>query len=235
MISRGAKLLFSRIIKKFNRLTKTRRNRLLARGKTKYFCIGRNKTGTTSIKKAFEDLGYPVGDQRTAELLTDIYYFDGNFAPIIAYCESAQIFQDMPFSLPETFKQLDKAYPGSRFILTLRNDAEQWYQSITRFNAKLFGDGHIPTADDLRAANYVRKGFAYRGFKLHGTPDDDLYNKEIMINHYNRYNQAVLDYFNERQDDLLVINLAEKGSYRKFVEFLGVDSPFDDFPWENRT
>jgi len=26
-----------------------------------------------------------------------------------------------------------------------------------------------------------------------------------------------------------------KGAYQKFVQFIGVNSPFDDFPWENRT
>lgn len=78
--------------------------------KVKYFCIGRNKTGTTSLKRAFEDLGYPVGNQRKAEILTSQYYFDGNFEPIINYCKTAQIFQDVPFSYPEIYKHLDKAY-----------------------------------------------------------------------------------------------------------------------------
>ena len=227
--------MLQRLNRKLNILFEPRRNTILARGKTKYFCIGCNKTGTTSIKKAFEDLGYPVGNQRIAERLTDRYYFKGDFVPVIAYCKSAQVFQDVPFSLPETFKYLDRAYPGSKFILTVRDDAEQWYQSITKFHAKLFGKGAIPTAENLRAARYVRKGFVYRGVKLFGAPDEDIYNKEILIRHYEQYNQDVLNYFRERPDDLLVINLAEKDSYQKFIAFLGIDSPFQDFPWENRT
>ena len=47
------------------------KNKNKAKGKQKIFCIGRNKTGTTSLKRAFEDLGYPVGDQRKAEILTE--------------------------------------------------------------------------------------------------------------------------------------------------------------------
>lgn len=39
------------------------RNQRKASDKAKYFCIGRNKTGTTSLKRAFEDLDYPVGNQ----------------------------------------------------------------------------------------------------------------------------------------------------------------------------
>jgi hypothetical protein len=208
---------------------------LLVRGKKKYFCIGRNKTGTTSLKKAFEDLGFMIGDQRTAELLTDRYYFEGRFEPIVQYCRTAQVFQDVPFSYPDTFKHLDTAYPGSKFILTVRDDAEQWYRSITRYHAKLYGGGMLPTIDDLRNAAYVRKGFMYNVVRVHGTPVDDPYNRDIMIGHYNRYNQSVKDYFKERSGDLLVINLAENGAYQRFVEFIGVQSVFSNFPWENKT
>lgn len=207
-----------------------------AAGKVKYFCIGRNKTGTTSLKAAFEALGYPVGNQRKAEILTGKYYFEGDFQPIIDYCKTAQVFQDVPFSYPDTYKYLDKAYPGSKFILTVRDDAEQWYQSITRFHAKKFGkDGRIPTVEDLKAAQYAWPGFMYNVVRVHGTPDDDPYNKEIMIAHYERYNREVIEYFKNRPGDLLVINIAENGAYRKFTEFLGVDSPYEDFPWKNKT
>lgn len=205
-------------------------------GKTKYFCIGRNKTGTTSLKAAFEALGYPVGNQRKAEILTGKFYFDGNFQPILDYCKTAQVFQDVPFSYPETYKYLDKAYPGSKFILTVRDDAEQWYRSITRFHAKMFGkNGRIPTVEDLKSAQYVWPGFMYNVIRVHGTNDVSPYDKDIMISHYEKYNCEVIDYFKERPEDFLVINVAEQGAYQKFVDFLGVDSPFKDFPWKNKT
>ena len=122
-----------------------------SKGKVKYFCIGMNKTGTTSLKFLFEDLGFHVGDQRKAEILTGKFYLDQNFKPIIDYCQSAQVFQDIPFSYPDTYKYLDKAYPNSKFILTVRNDSEQWYNSVIQFHAKLFGsDGRIPTGNDLK-------------------------------------------------------------------------------------
>lgn len=212
------------------------RNRYRSAGKVKYFCIGRNKTGTTSLKRAFEDLGFPVGDQRKAEILTGKHYFEGNFRPIIDYCKTAQVFQDVPFSYPETYKHLDKAYPDSKFILTVRDTPEQWYQSITRFHSKMFGrNGHTPTAEDLKTAPYVWPGFMYNVVRVHRTTDDDPYNKETMIAHYKEYNRGVMEYFKDRPDDLLIINVSEKGAYRRFVEFLGTVSPYDDFPWENRT
>lgn len=206
-----------------------------SKNKTKYFCIGRNKTGTTSLKKAFEQLGFPVGVQRRAETLYDRHYFEGNFEPIVKYCRSAQVFQDVPFSCPDTYKHLDVAFPGSKFILTIRDDAEQWYLSITRFHAKKFGKyGKIPTVEDLKKASYVRRGFSYNTVLLHGTPDSDPYNKAIMTAHYEKYNRDVMAYFKGRPDDLLVLNLSEEDAYQKFVDFLGVESPYDSFPWENK-
>ncbi len=231
-----SRLFLSNVRRKVKEFSVNSIKKIKSAGKVKYFCIGANKTGTTSLKVAFETLGYVVGDQHRAEIITGKHYFDSNFLPIIDYCKTAQAFQDVPFSYPETYKHLDKAYPGSKFILTIRDDPEQWYRSITRFHAKRFGkNGRIPTAEDLKSAQYVWPGFMYNLVRLYGTTDDNPYNKEVLIAHYERQNQEVKKYFKDRPDDLLVINVAEKGAYRKFVDFLGVDSPYDDFPWENRT
>ncbi|MEQ3722935.1 sulfotransferase [Alcanivorax sp.] len=228
--------VFSKLKRKLKMLLVEFKSKKKSKGKTKYFCVGRNKTGTTSLKAAFEALQYPVGQQRRAEILTMEHYFDGNFVPIIKYCKSAQVFQDVPFSYPETYKQLDQAYPGSKFILTVRDNSEQWYRSITRFHAKRFGkEGRIPTVEDLKAAQYVQPGFMHNVIRVHGTTEEDPYNKDVMTAHYERYNREVMEYFKGRPSDLLVINIAEQGAYQKFVEFLGVDSPYDDFPWENKT
>jgi hypothetical protein len=75
----------------------------------------------------------------------------------------------------------------------------------------------------------------YNVIRVHGTTDEDPYNKDAMTAHYEQYNLDVMAYFKDRPIDLLVINVAEQGAYQKFVEFLGVDSTYDDFPWENKT
>lgn len=202
----------------------------------KIFCVGRNKTGTTSLKKAFLDLGYRVGVQRTAEALYDQHYFTRDFGPILRYCRTAQVFQDVPFSCPYFYVALDQAFPGSKFILTVRDNASEWYSSLTRFHAREWGtNGLPPTADQLRAAPFLRKGFAYNLVKLYGTTDAEPYHRETLIAHYERHNAAVREYFRHRPQDLLEINLTAPDSYRNFVDFLGVRSPFDSFPWENRT
>ncbi|MGM7683380.1 sulfotransferase [Cytobacillus sp. Hm23] len=202
----------------------------------KIFCIGRNKTGTTSLKKAFEDLGYHVGDQREAENLL-VNFLEKDIETIIDYCNYAEVFQDFPFSWPETYKFLDKAFPNSKFILSVRDDASQWYKSITKFHSKLFADGkRIPTKKDLMNATYIFKGRPWITHKaIFGDTGNDTYDKDILTKHYNQHNKDVIEYFKDRPNDLLVINLAEAGSYERFCKFLDVNPLYDDFPWENRT
>jgi hypothetical protein len=226
MISEPIKLIRSKTI-----------DPLLVQGKTKYFCIGRNKTGTTSLKKTFEKLGFIVGRQRSGETLLDEYKKE-NFEPIIEFCKTAQVFQDVPFSYAETFKYLDKAYPNSKFILSVRDNPEQWYNSVVKFHSKLFGkNGQIPTYDDLKNATYVRKGFMWDAIQInYRTPASNPYQKDLVIKNYLDHNADVLEYFKDRPDDLLVINLAESDSFQKFIDFIDVvNPPMDDFPWANKT
>lgn len=219
-----------------NRYLRYVRGARQVKGKTKYFCIGQNKTGTTSIHKAFKQLGFVVGEQVIAEQLMQKYYFSGNFQPLIKYCHSAQVFQDLPFSRIDMLPHVDKAFPNSKFILTERTSPEQWYQSLVRFHSTLFGqNGNLPTGEDLLKADYIAPGFAAKAVLLNGTTLDDPYHKPTLIQKYIEHNQAVKAYFRDRPDDLLVINLAEPDAYQRFTAFLDVTSPYDSFPWENKS
>ncbi|MFA9556921.1 sulfotransferase [Evansella sp. AB-rgal1] len=203
--------------------------------KNKIFCIGFNKTGTTSLKKAFDNLGFNVGNQHYAELLMN-EYLSGNFDAIIKYCKSAQVFQDFPFSVPNTYKYLDDAYPDSKFILTIRDSPEQWYNSLVRYHSILFGNGKVPTKENLMDTRYVFPGWMWKYNRIfYGLPENDPYNKGILMNHYQKYIEGVKQYFKDRPNDILIINLSEKEAYKKFCSFLNISSPFNEFPWENKT
>jgi hypothetical protein len=204
------------------------------RHNTRYFCVGRNKTGTTSIAKAFKYAGYRVGKQRPAQAMVSDY-IKRDFSALIQYCRSAEVFQDFPFSCPETYRYLDEAFPGAKFILSVRDSSEQWYKSLVRFHALRFGkEGRIPTAEDLKSAPSLWTGRPWETNRaLYDSPDDDPYNKDILIAHYEAHNQAVRKYFRDRPGNFIEINVARKTDYRRFVEFIGADSADVDFPWEN--
>lgn len=201
---------------------------------SKIFCIGRNKTGTTSIKKTFKLHDLKVGKQPYAEQLIDAYAVR-DFKKIAKYCRSANAFQDIPFSLPYTYIYLDNTFPNSKFILTIRNNVDEWYESLIRFQSKLFNskDG-LPTKEDLQEADYLYKGFAWKVNRiLYDTPEDDIYHEATLKESYVRYNEEVQKYFRHK-DNLLVINLSEQNAYQKFCDFLELEPVTDDFPWENK-
>jgi Sulfotransferase domain len=207
----------------------------LKKRKSKVFCIGSGKTGTTSLERALSDLGYKMGDQVRAELLIHDYA-KRNWKPIVEYCKKADAFQDVPFSLPFTFQILDYAFPGSKFILSMRNNADEWYQSLIRFHLKVHGGkGAVPTKEDLQKAKYRYNGYAWEVNRIiHNTPDNEPYEKEKVIQFYNELNNAAINYFRFRKN-LLIINVKEKNSYQRFCSFLGRKPLYEDFPWLNKT
>ena len=202
----------------------------------KIFCIGSGKTGTTSVEKALKDFGCKLGNQEKGELLIN-HYVNRDFQKIIDFCKTADAFQDAPFCFKHTFMALDQAFPNSKFILTIRDSDEQWYNSLKGFHSKLFGSkGKTPTWEDLKLETYRYKGYAYDvRTKIFGVPETKMpYDETILKDYYNSHNNAVIDYFRHK-DNLLVLNISEANSYFKFCDFLDKKPLYDRFPWENKT
>ena len=56
-----------------------------------------------------------------------------------------------------------------------------------------------------------------------------LYQRERAIDLYKRHNDDILEYFYDREDKLLVLNLGEPDSYARFACFLGLSSASGQF------
>jgi hypothetical protein len=216
-------------IRKIYRKIKIRYNK-------KVFCIGRNKTGTTSLGIFLSRLGIIVAKQWPAELLfCDVQ--NGDYSTLINYVKyNGQAFQDNPFSLNGTYKIMDKAFPKSKFILTIRDSPDQWYKSVTSFHSKLMGINHVPTKEDLMNCNYVKKGWMWEVNRfLYTSPEHDIYNEEILKKHYTDYNNEIIEYFKDRPKDLLIVNIKEENAAIKICNFLGTRKKLFNMPWENKT
>jgi hypothetical protein len=204
----------------------------------KVFCIGFGKTGTTSLEAALKEFGYQLGNQPVAELLAEDWYYKRTDR-IIKFCHSANAFQDIPFGMPGLYEELDKSFPNSKFILTLRDNAEVWYNSLVKFHAKKFAkDGvSMPTKEELENSTYRYKGWALDMPKfLFKYPENELYNKEKYTAAYLNHIEEVKNYFKDRPNDLLVLNVSENGAYQKLAKFLGVEVDSEmSFPWLNKT
>jgi hypothetical protein len=193
---------------------------MLRCGVAKIFCVGSGKTGTSSWAGFMRMLGFSVGDQRAGEALLPAWS-QREFTPILRLAETADAFQDFPFNAPFTFQALDTAFPDAKFILTTR-DPESWYESLVAFHSRLFGNGRLPTADDLRAADYVRPGWVLDAMKaVYGISDDAPYDRTTLIGAFERYNKNVLQYFSNRPDSLLTIDLREPDAAERIALFCG--------------
>lgn len=173
--------------------------------KQKVFCIGFQKTGTSSLRDALRTLGYDVtgvfGRKIKLAELKRRYVEIG-----LEIARQHDAVEDMPW--PLMFRELDAEFPGSKFILTVR-ETDRWYKSI----AGHFGDNpyhlqQLTYGDDAPAP--VGHEARYR---------------EV----YESHNAAVQAHFAGRPDDLLVMRLENGDAWDKLCPFLGVpmmDTPF---------
>lgn len=185
----------------------------------KVFCVGFNKTGTTSLDVAFKQLGFATAE--AFHLLDD--WANRDFTRLVELCRGAEAFQDIPFSLPYTYPVLDYAFPNSKFVLTVRSSVDEWYRSLTTFHTKLLGTVGLPTAEDLKQCPILYKGWLWRTLHLVGGVDEaDPYNRERWTRIYEDHNANVINYFRYRPGSLLVLNLADKTAMSQLCHFLGV-------------
>ncbi len=171
--------------------------------------VGFQKTGTSTLREALKILGYRVKDTTPRALVPILR---GNFGKIRRILHEYDAMEDTPWYM--IYQELDRMYPGSKFILTIR-DADSWFTSVAK---------HI---GDLRAAHHE---WIYGRGK--GLPKED---REHTISVYNKHNEEVIRYFKVRPDDLLVLNFTQGDRWEKLCDFLGKDIPDVPFPHYNRT
>ena len=176
--------------------------------KTKVFCIGFHKTGTTSLRLALELLGYRVtGPNATKDPDIAEKVYDMADELVAQY----DAFQDNPW--PVLYREMDRRYPSSKFILTMRN-ADSWIAS----QVKDFGLRETP----MRRWIYGEDA---------GCPEG---NEAVYVARYERHNREVQEYFRDRPDDLLILDLPSGDGWPELCGFLGVPVPDKPFPHANK-
>lgn len=174
--------------------------------KPRVFCIGWHKTGTSTLGLALLDLGYEVVGAR---LDMSKPLLEGDTGTAIRLAVNFDALQDVPWAA--LFKELDAAYPESKFILTVR-DEESWLNSAK----KHFGDTYVGLHEWLYG-----KGI------LQG-------NEELYLERFRKHYSDVKDYFAGREDDILVMDLLGGDTWEKLCDFLNEPIPEKPFPYENK-
>ena len=182
------------------------------RNHAKVFGIGWAKTGTTTLGSCFRLLGLRHASQRL-DLVSAMQ--EGDSARIHSVVDEHDSFEDWPWIL--LYSQLDQAYRASRFVLTVRDD-ERWLRS---YRGMLAREGS-PSSE----LNEVRR-------VLYGLPFPDV-TDEQLLSRYRAHNDRVLEYFNHRQNALLVVDWERGDGWSELCDFLGASPPGVPFPHENR-
>jgi hypothetical protein len=182
---------------------------ILASNQPKVFCLGFHKTGTTSLEILLQDMGYQVAspyknwDPKLTKMLEA-----GNLDELKGLTEKFDAFQDAPWFL--FYKEFDQWYPGSKFILTVR-DSCSWWKSFANY----FKDEHRPL-------------FKYMyGF------DNPVGHENVFIKHFEDHNRKVINYFKNRPSDLLVIDISDSDALQKTTAFLNRTTSCTSMPHKN--
>jgi hypothetical protein len=172
----------------------------------KVFGIGFHKTGTSSLSVALTYLGYKVmGFFGTDD--PDIK--ENVYKKAESYMERYDAFQDNPW--PIIYKELDKKFPGNKYILTTR-PSEKWISSVVNH----FGTSSNPLREWIYGIGFP-KG-----------------NEALWIERYERHNREVQEYFKDRPDDLLIMDFSSGDGWEKLCPFLNKKILRIKFPHYNK-
>src|SRR5271155_5357200 len=190
---------------------------------TRIFGIGLHKTATTSLHVALCTLGYDSAHWPSGDWARDIWD-EMNAGGRSKTLERSYALSDLPICL--LYQKLDAAYPGSKFILTVR-DESKWIESVRAHwsyerNPHRWEWDTYPISNRLHQALYGRKTF----------------DAEVFLSRYREHNAEVLRYFGSRvgtlreYSDLLVMDMDAGADWLELCRFLGKPVPRAPYPKE---
>ena len=178
----------------------------------KLFGIGLSKTGTSSLAQALQILGF-----RTKDYPGISRYAAGDLSSVdMDVVHAHEALTDTP--IPSFYRELDRRFPGSKFILTVR-DRAGWLKSCM----KQFNERFAALQNDAHKQLFI---------DLYGT---DVFDERLFANGYEKFVAGVLQYFRDRPADLLILDIAAGDGWEKLCAFLGRPQPDVPFPKANVT
>ena len=181
------------------------------------FGIGFNKTGTSSLRQCFGILGFEpvaplVHESNVLAAAQTALIRSEDYEPALRFAEGFRAFKDRPWNMWQMHRHLDERFPGSRFVLTVR-DPEAWWRSVQHWTSVVRPN----VATTYRAHLRI-----------------DRLDREPAIAAYLEYNDQVRRHFAGREQDLLVVDFSAGAGWPELCEFFGVPVPDLPFPHRNR-
>ena len=185
----------------------------------KVFGIGLSKTGTTSLTQSLRLLDHKAVHFPFFHLKPQKDSLELNYQKLDRW--DAMV--DTP--IPYFYKNLDRYYPGSKFILTIR-DIDEWLDSCEK--------NHIWPGEyvhDKAASNFL---YMKQLLQLHHALYGSVWFDRKRFSHfYKKHVDGILSYFSSRSDDLLIYNISDGDGWEPLCEFLGKQVPEVEFPRKN--
>ena len=141
------------------------------RNYNKVFCVGWLKTGTTSMGFAIKNLGFVHLSYE--QYIWRNWYQNGKIDKLMNYAKHYESFDDLPWNKPEIFQHINKCFPNSKYILTLR-EPEAWFDSLVRFNKKL------NKKTDFNKEAEIQKYIEHNNFYRLNVPKENLLEFDIF-------------------------------------------------------
>ncbi len=187
---------------------------------TRVFGIGLQRTATSSLHQAFQILGYDSGHWKSGDWALAIWQ-EMNRWGRSATLERDYALCDNP--IPLLYRKLDAAYPGSKFVLTIR-DEDNWLESVKSL-----------WSYDLNPQRWTWDVDRF-SHKVHGiTYGQITFDADVFLARYRRHNDEVREYFAKRPDDLLVMSMDSGDGWRELCSFLDRPLIAAAFPRKNQT
>ncbi len=206
----------------------------------KVFGIGLSRTGTTSLTHALTIMDYrtnhfPHDDEFRREV-TD-YLEQGGDRLELSVLNEYDALTDLPICC--IYEGLDRAYPGSKFILTVR-DKETWLASAQRLWEQVGAPIMLNSPESVEAqfASYVGKKLEERtiGHDINVGKSDDAttFDRDTMSQFFDAYHAGVREYFKDKPGQLLEFQIVNGEGWEKLAPFLNEPVPSEPFPFEMR-
>ena len=192
----------------------------------KVFGIGLSRTGTMSLTRALQLLRYRALHFPSDDITqSEIYRFLASRSEFISLSvlKDFDAITDTPVCC--TYQALDRSYPGSKFILTVR-EKKSWLSSCRRFWEEEL-EYNFRKQPDSSVNRYIR----LLHDRLYGT---QKYEPEAFSRAYGVYVAGVSEYFKDRSQDFLILDICGGEGWDKLAPLLGATIPKVPFPFENR-
>jgi len=187
---------------------------------TRIFGVGMHKTATTSLHHALQILGFKSGHWKNAHWARAIWnqmQIEGRSLALEKY----YALSDLP--IPMLYRQLDSAYPGSKFVLTTRPENE-WLESVKKHWNPKYNPQQPFWKNDPFTGVIHQVVYGQRHFDA-----------DVMLARYRKHNADVQAYFADRPGDLLVMPMSDSTTWDGLCGFLDVPVPGGSYPQRNVT